>query len=136
MWDVPYYAAKMKRQWLKFDAKDYCAYFSLGTCMDGINNLFNKLFSISLVAEPLCPGEVWHNTVYKLAGNLNECVIFIQFRSFHISKNYCVILVQHETEGLLGYIYCDFYERPEKPNQDCHYTIQGGRRLSDGSYQV
>lgn len=47
-----------------------------------------------------------------------------------------ILTVKHSTEGLLGYIYCDFYERPEKPYQDCHYTIQGGRRLPDNSYQV
>lgn len=44
--------------------------------------------------------------------------------------------VVHEQEGLLGHIYCDLYERPGKPHQDCHFTIQGGKLLPDGSYQV
>ena len=46
------------------------------------------------------------------------------------------ILVVHSTDGLLGYIYCDFFERPGKGNQDCHFTIQGGKSMPDGSYQV
>lgn len=69
MWDVPYYTSKIKREWLKLDARDYRPYFSLGACMDGVNNLFNNLFSVSLVEEKIEPNEVWYPTVYKLAGN-------------------------------------------------------------------
>ena len=37
---------------------------------------------------------------------------------------------------ILGIIYCDLYERKGKAHQDCHYTIQGGCILPDGSYQL
>lgn len=58
-----------------------------------------------------CAGESWSPDVYKLA-------------------------VEHAAEGLLGHVYCDLYERPGKPHQDCHFTIQGGKMLPDGTYQV
>ena len=41
-----------------------------------------------------------------------------------------------EDNQLIGVVYCDFFERPGKSQQDCHFTIQGGRRTEDGTYQV
>ncbi|XP_069687069.1 mitochondrial intermediate peptidase [Periplaneta americana] len=109
-WDTPYYTQKVKKEWLQIGGSEFSPYFSLGTCMEGLNNLMNSLYHINLVNDEVLPGEVWSPDVYKLA-------------------------VIHETEGLLGHIYCDFYERPGKPNQDCHFTIRGGKEMADGSYQ-
>ncbi|XP_029792813.1 mitochondrial intermediate peptidase isoform X3 [Suricata suricatta] len=70
-----------------------------------------RLLGITLFAEQPARGEVWCEDVRKLA-------------------------VVHESEGLLGYIYCDFFQRADKPHQDCHFTIRGGRLKEDGDYQL
>lgn len=110
-WDVPYYTYKIRKETFRISNTKYSPYFSLGSCMEGLNLLMQHLYGISLINEELEIGESWTDDVYKLA-------------------------VVHENEGLLGYIYCDLYERVGKQNQDCHFTIQGGRVLPDGSYQL
>ncbi|KAK6173536.1 hypothetical protein SNE40_016967 [Patella caerulea] len=110
-WDPPYYTALGRQEFLNLHSQDIAPYFSLGACMDGLNNLFQNLYGVSLQRVDMAPGEVWTSDVHKLA-------------------------VIDEENNILGYIYCDFFERSNKPNQDCHYTIQGGRQKSDGSYQL
>lgn len=110
-WDTAYFTAKAKKAWLDASSAEFAPYFSLGACMEGLNTLTQSLYGVRLEPEPVAKGEVWSSDVHKLA-------------------------VIDETQGNLGYIYCDFYERDGKPNQDCHFTIRGGKLLSDGSYQV
>ncbi|XP_069859209.1 mitochondrial intermediate peptidase isoform X2 [Dipodomys merriami] len=110
-WDPPYYSGVIRAERYNIEPSLYCPFFSLGACMEGLNILFNKLLGISLYAEQPMKGEVWCEDVRKLA-------------------------VVHESEGLLGYIYCDFFQRADKPHQDCHFTIRGGRLKEDGDYQL
>ncbi|XP_066522182.1 mitochondrial intermediate peptidase [Hoplias malabaricus] len=110
-WDHPYLSGVIRAERFNIEPSLYSPYFSLGACMEGLNSLFTQLYGVSLLAEQPKAGEVWSEDVRKLA-------------------------VVHETEGLLGYIYCDFFYRPEKPHQDCHFTIRGGRCLDDGQYQL
>uniref|UniRef100_A0A8D0CF99 Mitochondrial intermediate peptidase n=1 Tax=Salvator merianae TaxID=96440 RepID=A0A8D0CF99_SALMN len=110
-WDHPYYSGILRAERYNIEPSLYCPFFSLGACMEGLNILFNKLLGISLYAEEPEKGEVWSVDVRKLA-------------------------VVHEQEGLLGYIYCDFFQRPDKPHQDCHFTIRGGRLKENGEYQL
>ncbi|XP_066092941.1 mitochondrial intermediate peptidase isoform X1 [Saccopteryx bilineata] len=110
-WDPPYYSGVIRAEKYNIEPSLYCPFFSLGACMEGLNILFNKLLGISLYAEQPAKGEVWCDDVRKLA-------------------------VVHESEGLMGYIYCDFFQRADKPHQDCHFTIRGGRLKEDGDYQL
>jgi len=111
MWDTPYFTSQLRRQSLKAHTNEFLPFFSLGGCMEGLDNLLQALYGVRLENTDIEPGESWHSDIYKLAA-------------------------VHETEGVLGYIYCDFFERAGKPSQDCHFTIQGGKRLPDGTYQL
>lgn len=111
-WDVPFYTSAFKQTKYSKSISAGLSYFSLGACMEGLNIIFKTLFNVQLDICETVNGEVWHQDVVKIG----------------VTDSY--------TNTLLGYIYCDFFERQSKPHQDCHFTIQGGCRLSDGSYQV
>lgn len=110
-WDTAYLCTKARKSWLGSSNEEFAPYFSLGACMDGLNMLTQALYGVKLEHQPILNGEAWSNNIYKLA-------------------------VIDEDEKTLGHIYCDFFDRKNKPNQDCHFTIRGGRELPDGTYQV
>ena len=100
MWDVRYYTNHITTETCKLPVALVAEYFSIGSCMEGLDNLFRSLYGTRLSAMQPEQGEVWSPDVKKLA-------------------------VVHESEGTLGYIYCDFFSRPGKISQDCHFTIRG-----------
>ena len=111
VWDVPYFSARARSELCGGGGEDVSEYFSLGACMEGLDAILRSVFGAGLEVEEPEPGEVWHRDVRKLA-------------------------VREAGDGaLLGHVYCDFFARPGKPHQDCHFTIRGGRRRPDGSYQ-
>ena len=110
VWDVPYYSHQARANWFKLDIEKVSEYFSLGVAMEGLNDLFQSLYGARLEVAETFNGELWSPDVFKLA-------------------------VIDSDDKLLGYIYCDFFTRPGKPYQDCHFTVRGGRQRSDGTYQ-
>ena len=109
-WDTAYYSGIARNEVCQLSGVDLSPYFSLGGCMEGLSMLFRSLYGVTLEYTPAGSGELWSHDVHKLA-------------------------VTHETEGTLGYIYCDLFERAGKPHQDCHFTIRGGRQTESGTYQ-
>jgi intermediate peptidase len=80
--------------------------FSIGSCMKAFNVIIGALFKITLVPVPIHKSEMWDANVRKLH-------------------------VVHETKGLLGVIYCDFFERLGKNSTSSHYTIRGCKTRSN-----
>lgn len=111
-WDIPYLSSLIKKNTFNLNKAHYCNYFSLGSCIEGLNLIVNSLYNVNLEATEFEPGETWNNDIYKL-------------------------VVRDAQKGKLGYIYCDFYQRPDKfSNIDCHFTIQCSKQLEDDTYQL
>ena len=98
--DIKYYSGLINSKLYNLNLNQICEYFSVGACMEGLNIVFSSLYGVSLSVVEAGPGEVWEPDVQKVE-------------------------VRHESEGVLGYIYCDFYQRTGKLPQDCHFTIRG-----------
>lgn len=111
-WDVPYYSANFKRGIYNESVVQCLPYFSIGVCMDGLNMIFQELYGVRMQVDTCVNGELWHNDVIKLS------------------------ILDMQSNELLGYIYCDLFERQMKQQQDCHHTIRGGCQLADGTYQL
>eukprot|EP00040_Diaphanoeca_grandis_P030756 m.182525 g.182525 ORF g.182525 m.182525 type:complete len:700 (+) comp32119_c9_seq1:308-2407(+) len=103
--DKPYFAQHVQHHDSSL-IEDSQFYFSLGNCMEGVNVVTQNIFGISLVVVEPAAGEVWHEDVKKLE-------------------------IVHETEGTLGIMYCDLFERRDKTTGAAHYTIQTGREVRD-----
>lgn len=106
-WDLIYY-----RNRLNVDLKpksrnpDFMpAYFSLGTVMQGLSRLFNRLYGIRFVPRSTSPGETWHSDVRRLD-------------------------VLHETDGHVAVLYCDLFARAGKNPNPTHFTLRCSRLIS------
>ena len=81
------------------------AYFSLGTVMQGLSRLFNRLYGIRLVPHETGAGETWDPKVRRLD-------------------------VMHEDEGHVAVLYCDLFERQGKSPNPAHFTLRCSREIS------
>ena len=107
-WDVPYYTQSHKIKKFGHDITQSSPYFSIGSCMEGLNLIFQSIFNVELKIDDTTQEDLWHPSVMKLSVN------------------------DQKTNKILGYIYCDFFVRSNKPYNDCHFTIQGGCDLPNG----
>jgi intermediate peptidase len=106
-WDKFYYTHKMLSN---MDSKirtpdNLSAYFSIGTVMQGLSRLFDRLYGIRLVARETQPGEVWDDGVRRLD-------------------------VVSDTDGHIAVLYCDLFAREGKTPNPAHFTLRCSREIS------
>ncbi|KAF2704355.1 mitochondrial intermediate peptidase [Pleomassaria siparia CBS 279.74] len=82
------------------------AYFSVGTVMQGLSRLFDRLYGIRLVPRETQPGEVWEDGVRRLD-------------------------VVSDTDGHIAVLYCDLFSRQGKTENPAHFTLRCSREISD-----
>lgn len=81
------------------------AYFSLGTVMQGLSRLFNRLYGIRFIPRETLPGETWHEDVRRLD-------------------------VVTDTGDLIAVLYCDLFYREDKSPNPAHFTVRCSREIS------
>lgn len=80
-------------------------FFSLGTVMQGLSRLFDRLYGVRLVPQETLPGETWNSDVRRLD-------------------------VVNEAGQHIAVIYCDLFTRPNKSPNPAHFTLRCAREIS------
>ena len=105
-WDRYYYTSKLLSSMdTKIRTPDFLsAYFSIGTVMQGLSRLFDRLYGIRLVPRETQPGEVWDDGVRRLD-------------------------VVSDTDGHIAVLYCDLFSREGKTPNPAHFTLRCSREI-------
>ncbi|CCK68281.1 metalloendopeptidase KNAG_0A06200 [Huiozyma naganishii CBS 8797] len=107
-WDRDYYVAKSqqtrkaKNQLTNHEPIN--AYFTLGSVLEGLSNLFKSIYGISLEVVASIPGETWSSEVRR-------------------------VNVKTENNNIIGVVYCDLFERKAKTSSPAHFTVCCSREL-------
>ncbi|KAI9671587.1 MAG: Mitochondrial intermediate peptidase [Trizodia sp. TS-e1964] len=80
-------------------------FFSLGTVIQGLSSLFNRIYGIRFIPQATLPGEVWEPSVRRLD-------------------------VYDESEGHIAVLYLDLFTRPGKTPNPAHFTLRCSRLIS------
>ncbi len=113
-WDKFYYTQKllatMEGHNRQRTSDSLSAYFSVGTVLQGISRLFDRLYGVRFVPKETKPGEVWDDGVRRLD-------------------------VVSDTEGHIAVLYCDLYSRPGKTANPAHFTLRCSREILNSEIQ-
>ncbi|CCE64074.1 hypothetical protein TPHA_0G02390 [Tetrapisispora phaffii CBS 4417] len=108
-WDRNYYSKinRYENKQTMEDLNELPYYFSLGNVIAGLSNLFHNIYGIRFELAVPKLEETWLPEVRKLN-------------------------VISESEGLIGIVYCDLFERPSKKTNAAHFTICCSREIGKG----
>jgi thimet oligopeptidase len=110
LWDWRFYHNYLLKTRFAVDDFEVAKYFPLGTVLTGLFETTERLLGVRF--EPVEPANAWHPDVplYRVrdAGDSAEIAFF----------------------------YMDLFPRPNKYGHAAAFTLVGGRRLPDGSYQT
>jgi len=101
VWDTEYIGAHMDHH----TAASSSQCFSIHNAINGLTILCSEIFGIDLVPEPIKYGECFDPYI----------------RKFSLQRD----------NNLLGHIYFDLFDRPNKPFEGVNFTIQVGRKASN-----
>lgn len=111
-WDHAYYAHQRVQKYetseLSRKSRELASipeYFSLGTVMQGLSRLFDRLYGVRLVPRETPAGETWTPDVRRLD-------------------------VLDESDRPVAVIYCDLFSRPGKHPNPAHFTLRCAREIT------
>ena len=107
-WDRDFYMEKVRSDMRSRARHDdqLAAFFSVGTVMQGLSRLFDRLYGVRFVPRDALPGEVWHDDVKRLD-------------------------VVSDSGEQLAVLYCDLFYRPQKSPNPAHFTVRCSRQILD-----
>lgn len=101
-WDRDYYSSIWKQEQAKNEGiseeEPISTYFTLGSVLEGLSEIFQSTYDLSLKPEIPQIGETWSAEVRR-------------------------INVVSKTDGVVGVIYCDLFERAGKTQNPAHFTV-------------
>lgn len=108
-WDRDYYSnelrlIKKKNNENNIQYPPINSYFTLGSVMEGLSTIFKQIYGLSFELSTIKVNETWSPEVRK-------------------------ITVVSETDGPVGIIYCDLFERQGKTSSPAHFTICCSREI-------
>lgn len=108
-WDHAYYVHKRVLEYSQSRRSRELSivpeFFSIGTVMQGLSRLFDRLYGVRLVPQEKGPGETWHPDVRRLD-------------------------VVDEANRHIAVVYCDLFSRPTKHPNPAHFTLRCSREIS------